>query len=379
MMVKTDVELDALPNPAQVHRGQHCHEQQCHHDDSDLAPVEVEPGVEVGGEEPGCRRGRGDAGTHHHEGHQEGHELHAESLVHVERRTGRLRVLRHQLQVTERGDGGDQERGEERNPRCPTDFGGDVTGQRVHAGAQDVADDEQQQQAGAHYSPQFWLLLDGFGLTHGSPFCHTRATSLVYRCQHIDDVDQRCAGGRARTVTVAHQRRHHRAVDGTHQRSEQLRPHRAAGPFDDLDDGIGALPQNPPLDVPQAGLAGAGDVALIAGDQLLADPRFRRVTDQQVHQHLGRRLGAPAPTRQHGHPLPQLLGLARTGVLDGVGDQVVEGGKVVGRRRQRQPRPAGDGAMPHGVEPAFAEQVRGGADQRIPPTLSLGSDRCRHH
>ena len=39
--------------------------------------------------------------------------------------------------------------------------------------------------------------------------------------------------------------------------------HRPARPFDDLDDGIGPLLQNPPLYLAQCRLAGACDVALV--------------------------------------------------------------------------------------------------------------------
>ena len=65
-------------------------------------------------------------------------------------------------------------------------------------------------------------------------------------------------------------------------------------------------------------------------------------------------------------------------VLDGLRDQVVERGEVVGRRRQRQAGATGDGAVPHGVEAAFAQQIGGRADQRVPPTFSLRGDCCRH-
>ena len=87
-------------------------------------------------------------------------EVDAEGLVRVERRAGGLRILGDQFEVAERGDGGDQEGDQERQPGRPTDFGGHVTGQRVDAGAEDVADDEQQQQPGAHHPLQFGLLLD---------------------------------------------------------------------------------------------------------------------------------------------------------------------------------------------------------------------------
>ena len=72
----------------------------------------------------------------------------AERLVRVQRGAGRLRVLGDQFQIAERGDRRDGERDQERQPGRPADLGGDLTGQRVDAGAEDVADDEQQQQSG---------------------------------------------------------------------------------------------------------------------------------------------------------------------------------------------------------------------------------------
>ena len=89
-------------------------------------------------------------------------EVDAERLVRVQRGAGGLRVLGDQFQIAERGDDGDQERDQERQPGGATDFGGHVAGQRVHAGAEDVADDEQQQQTRAHHPLEFGLFrLDG--------------------------------------------------------------------------------------------------------------------------------------------------------------------------------------------------------------------------
>ena len=82
---------------------------------------------------------------HHHECDQERHELDTKGLVRVQRSTRRLWILGDELEIAERGDGGDQKGDQERNPCCPTDFGGDVTSQGIHAGAEDVADDEQEQ------------------------------------------------------------------------------------------------------------------------------------------------------------------------------------------------------------------------------------------
>ena len=68
----------------------------------------------------------------------------------------------------------------------------------------------------------------------------------------------------------------------------------------------------------------------------------------------------------------QLFGLAGPDVFDGLRDEVVERGEVVRRRRQRQPGSAGDGAVSDGVEAAFAQQIGGRADQRVPSPFSLG-------
>src|SRR6476659_10337210 len=88
-------------------------------------------------------------------------------------------------------------------------------------------------------------------------------TRSVDGCEHVDDVDQRgpCRG--ARTVAVPDQRGHHRTVHRAHQGGEQFGAYRPPRAFDDLDDGIGALPKAAPLDVAQPGLPRAGDDALI--------------------------------------------------------------------------------------------------------------------
>ena len=83
------------------------------------------------------------------EGDQERHEVDAERLVRVERGTRGLRVLGDQLQVGERRQRGDPEGDQERQPGDAADLAGDVAGDGVDAGAEDVADDEQQQQSSA--------------------------------------------------------------------------------------------------------------------------------------------------------------------------------------------------------------------------------------
>ena len=96
------------------------------------------------------RLGRGgrrrDPRRHHRERDHEGQEVDAERLVRVERGAGRPRVLADQLEVAERGDERDDERQQERHPQRAADHAGHRPGQRVDAGAEDVADHEEQQQ-----------------------------------------------------------------------------------------------------------------------------------------------------------------------------------------------------------------------------------------
>jgi hypothetical protein len=91
-----------------------------------------------------------------------------------------LGVFGDQLQIAQRGDRGDYEGQQKRNPRCATDFGGHVADKRVNAGTQDVTDDEQQKQAGPHDPAQSRLLPSGLGLDHGSPRERSVATFLPW-------------------------------------------------------------------------------------------------------------------------------------------------------------------------------------------------------
>ena len=75
----------------------------------------------------------------------------AERLVRVERGAGGLRVLGDQLEVGERGQRGDDEGDQERQPGDAADLAGHLAGDGVDTGAEDVADDEQQQQLGAEH------------------------------------------------------------------------------------------------------------------------------------------------------------------------------------------------------------------------------------
>jgi hypothetical protein len=77
--------------------------------------------------------------------------VHAERPVHIERGAGGLWVLRHQLEVRERGQGRDDERDEERQPGGAAHLGRDLPGEGVHAGAEDVPDDEQEEELRPHH------------------------------------------------------------------------------------------------------------------------------------------------------------------------------------------------------------------------------------
>ena len=70
----------------------------------------------------------------------------------VERGAGRLRILGDKLQVAERRDQRDHEGDEEWQPHHPTDLVGHLPGERIDAGAQNITNDEEQQEPGAHHS-----------------------------------------------------------------------------------------------------------------------------------------------------------------------------------------------------------------------------------
>jgi hypothetical protein len=87
--------------------------------------------------------------AHHRERDHERQELDAERPVRVQRRPARPGEFPDELQVAERRQEGDHERAEERHPERTTDLGGDRTGQGVDPGAENVADDEEEEEAGS--------------------------------------------------------------------------------------------------------------------------------------------------------------------------------------------------------------------------------------
>ena len=96
-------------------------------------------------------RGGGDARTHHREGHEEGDEMDAEGLVGVQGGARGPGVLGDELEVAEGRHHRDHEGHQERQPDHAADLLRHLAGQRIDAGAQNVADDEEQQQSRTHH------------------------------------------------------------------------------------------------------------------------------------------------------------------------------------------------------------------------------------
>ncbi len=78
--------------------------------------------------------------------------MNAEGPVRIECGAGGPRVLRDQLEITERRDQGDHEGHHEREPRGAADLLGDLTGERVDPGTENVTDDKQEQQPRSHHA-----------------------------------------------------------------------------------------------------------------------------------------------------------------------------------------------------------------------------------
>ena len=153
--------------------------------------------------------------------------------------------------------------------------------------------------------------------------------SLVDRCEHLDEIDQRRQRRSAR-IPALDQGGDHRTIDRADQRAHQFDVHGATRSLDRVGHGLGALPQAATHGFAQRGQAGTGDMALISRYQLLGKSGTGDVPHQQVDQHLGGGLGPPAPPGQRGDPRPELRDLDHPEVFDRLGDQIVERREVVG-------------------------------------------------
>ena len=89
-------------------------------------------------------------------GDQEGEEVQSERLVRVQRRTRGLWIFGDQLEVEQAVIVATMKRSE-RQPDHAADLIGDVAGDGIDARPQDVTDDEEQQQLGAHHPSQLRL------------------------------------------------------------------------------------------------------------------------------------------------------------------------------------------------------------------------------
>ena len=68
----------------------------------------------------------------------------------VERRARGFRIFRDQFEIAERGHERDHERNHKRQPHDAAHLLRNLARERVDAGAENIADDEQQKQPGAH-------------------------------------------------------------------------------------------------------------------------------------------------------------------------------------------------------------------------------------
>jgi hypothetical protein len=81
----------------------------------------------------------------------------AESLMRIERGTRCLRVFRDQFEIAERGHQRDHKGNHEGQPHDTANLFRDLAGERINPGAENVADDEQQKQPGAHDPVKTWF------------------------------------------------------------------------------------------------------------------------------------------------------------------------------------------------------------------------------
>ena len=165
--------------------------------------VDPAVGLESAGEVLGQHVGRGrrarDAGADHREGDEERDEVHAERLVRVERRAGRLWVLGDQLEVGQRRQGGDDEGDQERQPDDAADDAGHLAGHGVDARTEDVADDEQQQELGTHHPLEVGLgSVDVDGLAGGRGHLGPPGPGDMARSTHTPSDASICGAGISR-------------------------------------------------------------------------------------------------------------------------------------------------------------------------------------
>jgi hypothetical protein len=91
----------------------------------------------------------------------------------------------------------------------------------------------------------------------------------------------------------------------------------SAGPGHRLADGGDALLPQPPFDVAEFGMTGAGDVPLVSGDELIPVGLAGKQVDEQVRGSLG----TAAAARQVLHAGPQGGHLGGAQMIDGRLDQ----------------------------------------------------------
>ena len=76
--------------------------------------------------------------------------MNAESFMRIERSPRRFRKLRDEFKVAQRRHDSDDEGNKKRQPNDTADLLRDLPRERIYAGAENIADDEEKQQPGSH-------------------------------------------------------------------------------------------------------------------------------------------------------------------------------------------------------------------------------------
>ena len=182
--------------------------------------------------------------------------------------------------------------------------------------------------------------------------------------------EQRGAGGGAGVRVGLDEAVHDGAVDDGDEPMERGGAELVPGPTEDREEQRVELRARRPHQRRQVGPPAGGDEPLVAQEHGV-EARAARVRPEQLVEHQLDEGGRRGVARQRLQVCPDLVELVAAGAFGGGGDEVVEGGEVVRGGRERQPRLLGDGPVPHGLEPAGAQQVGRGADQQRTPALAL--------
>ncbi len=136
-----------------------------------------------------------------------------------------------------------------------------------------------------------------------------------------------------------------------------------AGQSQGLGDQVLQLGAHGPHQGGEVGPAGGGDEPFVPDQDRLQFAVAGRGAEQQVQQQLHEFAPVVAAARQFVEATAALGEFEAPPVFDRRRDQVVQRVEVVGGGGEREIRAFGDGAVPDRVEPALAEEFRGGGHQ----------------